>query len=94
MGRISIFLRPRYLDRYQFAMAFWSLGKHTFSLGASFNTTKRTARSTLRYRLVVLTSDFGFADLNGDEPSTISTFRLPLLFTAPHQSSLFRFQSL
>jgi hypothetical protein len=57
-----------HLDRYQFRDAFsWSLGKHTLRLGGEFqHYTASGLINVFGTGTVILTSDFGFADLNGD----------------------------
>jgi hypothetical protein len=57
-----------YLDRYQVRDAYsWTLGKHVLHLGGEFQ--HYTAHGLLNVfgtGTVILASDFGFADLNGD----------------------------
>ncbi len=57
-----------YLDRNQVRDALsWSLGKHSLQLGAEFqHYTAHGEINPFGTGSVVLTSDFGFADLNGD----------------------------
>jgi hypothetical protein len=57
-----------YLDRNQFRDALsWSLGKHTLKLGGEFqHYTAHGEINVFGTGSVVLVSDFGFADLNGD----------------------------
>ena len=57
-----------YLNRYQLREAFsWTLGKHALRLGGEFQ--RYTAHGIINVfgtGTVILVSDFGFADLNGD----------------------------
>jgi hypothetical protein len=57
-----------HLNRYQFRDAYsWSLGKHTLRLGGEFqHYTAYGLINVFGTGTVILTSDFGFADLNGD----------------------------
>jgi hypothetical protein len=57
-----------HLDRYQVRDAFsWALGKHTLRLGGEFqHYTAHGEINVFGTGTVILTSDFGFADLNGD----------------------------
>jgi hypothetical protein len=57
-----------FLNRYQFRDAYsWTLGKHTLRLGGEFqHYTAHGLINVFGTGTVILTSDFGFADLNGD----------------------------
>jgi Carboxypeptidase regulatory-like domain/TonB dependent receptor len=57
-----------HLDRYQLRDAYtWTLGSHTLRLGAEFqHYTASGEINVFGTGTVILTSDFGFADLNGD----------------------------
>jgi len=57
-----------YLSRYQFRDAYsWVLGKHTLRLGGEFqHYTAHGEINVFGTGTVILTSNFGFADLNGD----------------------------
>ena len=58
-----------HLSRYQLRDALsWSLGKHTLRLGGEFqHYTAHGEINVFGTGTVILTSDFGFADLNGDK---------------------------
>jgi hypothetical protein len=58
-----------YLDRNQFRDALsWSIGKHSLQLGGEFqHYTAHGEINPFGTGSVILTSDFGFADLNGDK---------------------------
>ena len=57
-----------HLNRFQLREAYaWSLGKHTVHLGGEFqHYTANGEINVFGTGTVILTSDFGFADLNGD----------------------------
>jgi hypothetical protein len=57
-----------FLDRYQLRDAYtWTLGSHTLRLGAEFqHYTAHGEINVFGTGTVILASDFGFADLNGD----------------------------
>jgi hypothetical protein len=57
-----------HLDRYQIRDAFTaSLGRHTFHVGGEFQHYRATGKiNVFGTGTVILTSDFGFQDLNGD----------------------------
>ena len=57
-----------YLNRYQFGDAYsWTLGKHTLRFGGEFqHYTAHGEINVFGTGTVILTTDFGFADLNGD----------------------------
>ncbi len=57
-----------YLNRYQFGDAYsWALGKHALRFGGEFqHYTAHGEINVFGTGTVILTTDFGFADLNGD----------------------------
>lgn len=57
-----------FLDRYQFGDAYsWALGKHALRFGGEFqHYTAHGEINVFGTGTVILTTDFGFADLNGD----------------------------
>ena len=67
-----------HLNRYQVRDAFtWSLGKHTLHFGGEFqHYTANGEINVFGTGTVILTSDFGFADLNGD--GVINDLDIPL----------------
>jgi Carboxypeptidase regulatory-like domain/TonB dependent receptor len=67
-----------HLNRYQVRDGFtWSLGKHTLHLGGEFQHYKANGEiNVFGTGTVILTSDFGFADLNGD--GVINDLDIPL----------------
>jgi Carboxypeptidase regulatory-like domain/TonB dependent receptor len=67
-----------HLNRYQVRDALtWSLGKHTLHLGGEFQHYKATGEiNVFGTGTVILTSDFGFADLNGD--GVVNDLDIPL----------------
>ena len=67
-----------HLNRYQVRDGLtWSLGKHTLHLGGEFQHYKANGEiNVFGTGTVILTSDFGFADLNGD--GVINDLDIPL----------------
>jgi hypothetical protein len=67
-----------HLNRYQVLDGLtWSLGKHTLHLGGEFQHYKANGEiNVFGTGTVILTSDFGFADLNGD--GVINDLDIPL----------------
>jgi carboxypeptidase family protein/TonB-dependent receptor-like protein len=67
-----------HLNRYQVRDGLtWSLGKHTMHLGGEFQHYKANGEiNVFGTGTVILTSDFGFADLNGD--GVINDLDIPL----------------
>lgn len=57
-----------HLDRYQLRDAFsWNFGRHSLRMGADFQHYRAAGQiNVFGSGTVILTSDFGFADLNGD----------------------------
>ena len=61
------FPQATHLDRYQFRDAFdWNLGRHTLRSAPTSSITAQRQINVFGTGTVILTSDFGFPDLNGD----------------------------